>query len=258
MAETALSQAPRRRTLVVGASRGVGLAIAEALLARDDTAAVFATARAPERAGGLRRLADAHPGRVVPLALDVTDDASLEALPGRLRELVEGLDLVVHCAGVLHAGELQPEKALAQCRRENLLRSFEVNSLGPLLTARAVLPLLPKDRPAAFAALSAMVGSIGDNRLGGWYGYRASKAALNQFLRTLAIEAKRRHRQLRVLAIHPGTTDTGLSRPFQGNVPDDRLYTPAQSAERILAVIDGTTSEDSGGFFNWNGERIPW
>jgi NAD(P)-dependent dehydrogenase (short-subunit alcohol dehydrogenase family) len=192
------------------------------------------------------------------LPLDVIDDASLEALPGRIREHADTLDLVVHAAGILHDGELQPEKALAQCDRAHLLRTFEVNSLGPLLTARAVLPLMPKDRPAAFAALSAMVGSIGDNRLGGWYGYRASKAALNQFLRTLAIEARRRYRQLRVLAIHPGTTDTELSRPFQGNVPDDKLYTPAQSAGRILAVIDGTTADDSGGFFNWNGERIAW
>ncbi len=258
MAVTEPSQRRGRRALVVGASRGVGLAIVQALLARGDVAAVFATGRAPEDAAELQRLATENPGRLATLPLDVTDDASLEALPGRIREHADGLELVVHCAGMLHDGELQPEKALAQCRRENLLRSFEVNSLGPLLTARAVLPLLPKDGPAAFAALSAMVGSIGDNRLGGWYGYRASKAALNQFLRTLAVEARRRHPQLRVLAIHPGTTDTHLSKPFQGNVPEGKLYTPAQSAERILAVIDGTTGADSGGFFNWNGERIAW
>ena len=103
-----------------------------------------------------------------------------------------------------------------------------------------------------------MVGSIGDNRLGGWYGYRASKAALNQFLKTLSIEARRRLPRLCVAAIHAGTTDTDLSRPFQGNVKPGKLYTPEQSASRILSVIDGLGPADTGGFFNWDGSRIAW
>ena len=135
---------------------------------------------------------------------------------------------------------------------------FEINSIAPLLTAQAVLPLQSRKKCFTFAALSAMVGSIGDNRLGGWYGYRASKAALNQFIRTLANECRISHPQAAIVAIHPGTTDTELSRPFQRNVDPQRLYTVEQTAARILRVIDGVGSDGSGGFYNWDGSRIPW
>lgn len=147
---------------------------------------------------------------------------------------------------------------MQQARRTSLARLFEINSIAPLLIARATLPLIPRTGASHFAALSAMVGSIGDNRIGGWYGYRASKAALNQFLKTLAIEARRTHPGLCVTAIHPGTTDTDLSEPFQGNVPEHRLYTPEQSAQRILQVVLGGTPDTSGRFMNWNGDPLPW
>ena len=124
------------------------------------------------------------------------------------------------------------------------------------MTARAIIPLMPKAKPGHFAALSAMVGSIGDNRLGGWYGYRASKAALNQFLRTLAIECRRTHPGLCISAIHPGTTDTALSRPFQANVKPERLYTANQSAVRVLQVVRSGTPQESGRFVNWDGGPI--
>ncbi|MBT8076774.1 MAG: SDR family NAD(P)-dependent oxidoreductase, partial [Gammaproteobacteria bacterium] len=167
-------------------------------------------------------------------------------------------DYVVHCAGILHEDALQPEKALSQCRQDKLLRMFQVNSIGPLLLARALVPLIPKDRPAQFAALSAMVGSIGDNRLGGWYGYRASKAALNQFMRTLAVECSRSHPQLCITAIHPGTTDTALSKPFQSNVRPGKLYSANRSAARILKVVSAGEPSQSGRFVNWDGKPIPW
>jgi NAD(P)-dependent dehydrogenase (short-subunit alcohol dehydrogenase family) len=189
---------------------------------------------------------------------DVTSERSLAELADHLRAGGDRPVLVVSCAGILHAEDMQPEKALGQCRKDALMRAFEVNSVGPLMLARAVIPLMPRDRPAHFAALSAMVGSIGDNRLGGWYAYRASKAALNQFLRTLAIECRRSHPQLCVTAIHPGTTDTALSRPFQGNVKQGKLYTPSQTAERVLRVVSAGQPEDSGRFVNWDGEPIPW
>jgi NAD(P)-dependent dehydrogenase (short-subunit alcohol dehydrogenase family) len=117
---------------------------------------------------------------------------------------------------------------------------------------------MPKNRSTHFAALSAMVGSIGDNRLGGWYGYRASKAALNQFLRTLSIECRRTHPELCVTAIHPGTTDTALSAPFQSNVKPEKLYTPEQSADRILEVVLAGTPKESGRFVNWDGNPLPF
>jgi NAD(P)-dependent dehydrogenase (short-subunit alcohol dehydrogenase family) len=118
-------------------------------------------------------------------------------------------------------------------------------------------PLMPRDRRAAFAALSARVGSIGDNRLGGWHSYRASKAALNMLLRNLAVELARSHPQAVVAGLHPGTVDTGLSRPFQKGVADGKLFTPEFSAASLMAVLDGLTPADSGGFFAWDGVRIP-
>ena len=166
--------------------------------------------------------------------------------------------MTIHAAGILHEDGLRPEKALHQVDRRALRRVFEINAFAPLLVAQAVLPHIPRQGPGHFAALSAMVGSIGDNRIGGWYSYRASKSALNQLLKTLAIEAKRTHPALCVTSIHPGTTDTDLSRPFQGNVPDGKLYTPAQSARRILDVVLDGTPEVSGRFMNWNGEALPW
>lgn len=138
------------------------------------------------------------------------------------------------------------------------MRQFMVNSIGPLLLAKSVIPLMPKSRISHFAVLSAMVGSITDNRLGGWYGYRASKAALNQFMRTLAVESRRSRPRLCITAIHPGTTDTSLSRPFQANVKPGKLYTTAQSAERILQVVTAGQPEQSGRFVNWDGKPLPW
>ena len=140
----------------------------------------------------------------------------------------------------------------------NLLRSMTINAALLPRLAQAYGRALRHDEPAILASLSARVGSIEDNHLGGWYSYRASKTALNQLLRTLAIEAKRTHPELCITSIHPGTTDTDLSRPFQGNVPDGKLYTPAQSARRILDVVLSGTPEDSGRFMNWNGEALPW
>ena len=245
----------RRTALVVGASRGIGLAITRQLLRDRSVETVCATYRREESAEGLLDIR-AHGLRA--LEVDVTSDRSMEELAGHLRASGERPDLVINCAGILHDEDMQPEKALSHCRRDAMMRAFEVNSVGPLMLARAVIPLMSRRQPAHFAALSAMVGSIGDNRLGGWYAYRASKAALNQFLRTLAVECRRSHPQLCITAIHPGTTDTALSRPFQANVKPGKLYTPAQTAERVLRVISAGQAEESGRFMNWDGEPIPW
>ncbi len=189
---------------------------------------------------------------------DITLDEDIERVAAAVRQAGERPDLLLIASGLLHEPGHRPEKALSQANRDWLDRQFQVNAISPLLLARALLPLMRKDGPAHLAALSAMVGSITDNRLGGWYGYRASKAALNQLLRTLAIEARRTHPQLCVTAIHPGTTDTDLSRPFQGNVADGKLYTPAQSAQRILDVVLSGQPQDSGRFMNWDGRSLPW
>jgi NAD(P)-dependent dehydrogenase (short-subunit alcohol dehydrogenase family) len=164
---------------------------------------------------------------------------------------------VIVATGLLHADGVTPERSNAALDPRQLMRLFAINAVGPALIAKHVLPLLPRGERSVFAALSARVGSIGDNRLGGWHSYRASKAALNMLIRTLAIELERTRPQAILVGLHPGTVDTELSKPFQRGVPEGRLFTPDQSAERLLAVVDGLEPEDSGGVFAWDGQRIP-
>jgi NAD(P)-dependent dehydrogenase (short-subunit alcohol dehydrogenase family) len=244
--------------LVVGANRGIGLALTEAQLADPAVTRVVATCRPDAEQSALDRLASLHGAKLQRRLLDLTDAASLRSFAKQLCDLDGGIDVAIHAAGILHEGPIQPEKSLADCEASSLTRLFQVNSIAPLMVARAVLAAQDRQQPFVFAALSAMVGSIGDNRLGGWYGYRASKAALNQFIKTLAIECRSHFPRGRILAIHPGTTDTALSRPFQRSVKPGRLYSPAQSASRILDVIRNSSAEQSGRFLNWDGSEIPW
>ena len=241
--------------LVAGASRGIGLALVQQLLQDPGIQRVYATYRKNDTAEALLAIDDE---RLRTLQVDVTNDEDLQRLAKNIRVNQDSPDFVINAAGILHEGALQPEKSLNQCKQQTLGRVFQVNSIGPLMLARAMLPLMPKARPGHFAVLSAMVGSIGDNRLGGWYGYRASKAALNQFMKTLAVECCRSHPQLCITSIHPGTTDSDLSRPFQANVKPGKLYTPTQSADRILRVVNAGQAQDSGRFVNWDGRQIPW
>ncbi len=189
--------------------------------------------------------------------LDLEDDGSLDQL-GHLLAALPPLRLVLHTAGLLHGPDLQPEKRLSQVRRSSLERSFNVNTFAPLLLAQAIEPCLPQAEPFHFASLSARVGSIGDNNLGGWYAYRAAKAAQNQLLRTLALEWRRRRPQGCVSLLHPGTTATPLSAPFQAGVPLERLFTPERAARQLLDVLEGLGPDHSGQFWAWDGQPIPW
>jgi NAD(P)-dependent dehydrogenase (short-subunit alcohol dehydrogenase family) len=242
--------------LVTGASSGLGLAVVRALLQRDDVAQLSAVARRAGASAELAALADQHPARLRRIDADLTDPADLE----RLASAVDGaaLHLLFNAAGLLHGEGLEPEKALSQLGLQALERSFAINAFAPILLCRALLPRLPKDAPCVLASLSARVGSIGDNRLGGWYSYRAAKAAQNQLLRTLSVELKRSHRRATVLLLHPGTVDTPLSAPFQARVPADKLFSPEHSAAQLLRVIAEATPERSGGFYAYDGSEIPW
>lgn len=236
------------RALVVGGG-GIGRALVADLAERAPALELVMTSRSPQPPDPATRV------RV--LAVDLASDQSLQGL----RESLTGgapLRLVVCCAGLLHAPDLQPEKRLAQVRRSALERSFAVNAFGPLLLAQALEPLLPRDLPFHFASLSARVGSIGDNRLGGWYAYRAAKAAQNQLLHTLALEWRRRLPLACVSLMHPGTTATSLSGPFQGSVPPERLFSPRRAASQLLDVLERLTPEQSGQFWAWDGQPIPW
>ena len=160
--------------------------------------------------------------------------------------------------GVLHLGaDIQPEKSLRDLSADKFHAIFAANTIFPALAAKHFLPLLHRDKRSVFAALSARVGSISDNRLGGWYAYRASKAALNMIIKNAAIEIERRHKQAIVVGLHPGTVDSDLSKPFQSNVQQNKLFTPAFSAASLLDVVDRLTLDDSGKCFAWNGQEIP-
>ena len=234
------------RAVVVGSTGGIGAAFVDHLAASDRVADIYA----------LSRTGASHPSpKVHNLTFDFTDPDSISAAAEALRETGE-FDLVLIATGLLHGEGLQPEKNIRSLSHDAFSRSFLINATGPAMTAQAFLPLLARDRKAVLAALSARVGSISDNRLGGWYAYRASKAALNQIIRTLAIEWNRRFKQAILLALHPGTVDTDLSEPFQGNVPDGKLFTPEFSAGKLLEVIDTAKPENSGTLMDWAGETV--
>ncbi|GLO02310.1 MAG: SDR family NAD(P)-dependent oxidoreductase [Pseudomonas putida] len=243
--------------LICGASRGIGLALCAALLARDDVSRVWAVSRHARTADGLLALAQAHGERVVLLDYDARDEQALAALASEVGLACPHLHLVISTLGILQQEGTKAEKSLAQLDLTSLQASFATNAFAPILLLKHLLPLL-RSQPATFAALSARVGSIGDNRLGGWYSYRASKAALNQLLHTASIELKRLNPNATVLALHPGTTDTELSRPFQGNVPEGKLFEPPFAARCVIEQVGRLGPSESGSFWGWDGERIAW
>jgi len=224
--------------IVVGSSGGIGSALLARLLAQPRFGAVL----------GL--------GRRSSPPLDLTDENSIVAAARHVAELGADVRLVIDASGILHEEGLSPEKTWRDLDPEQLARAFAVNAIGPALLMKHFLPLLPREGRSVFATLSARVGSIGDNRLGGWYGYRASKAALNQFVRTAAIELSRRQPAAICVALHPGTVATSLSAPFVKAGLD--VQTPEQAAERLLDVLDRLPPGSSGSFFDHRGDPVPW
>lgn len=247
----------RQTALVVGASRGIGLGFVQQLLKDGRFETVYGTYRRPESAQGLLSLTAQHP-QLTCLPMDVTDEASIAEAVSQIQARTPHLHRAVYCVGVLHDGDFQPEKSLRQITSENLMRSLQTNAFGAVLLAKHLMPLFKHSQPSVFAAVSAKVGSIGDNRLGGWYGYRASKAALNMLIKTASLEYARRSPQTILALLHPGTTDTRLSEPFQRGVPPEKLFPVERTVAQLTAVMDGLTPADSGEFFSWDGTRLPW
>jgi NAD(P)-dependent dehydrogenase (short-subunit alcohol dehydrogenase family) len=245
--------------LVVGAGGGIGGALVNRLLQDTPVKRVWAASRTP-RQTSLAALAQAHGERLAPIHVDVADPDSIEALGEALKADGVRLHLLINAFGFLHDAELGiwPEKRLEDINAEGMGQNFRLNTLAPALVVRHCFDRLNHGERAVIANLSARVGSISDNRLGGWYAYRASKAAQNMFTRGLAIECARRARRVICLALHPGTTDTGLSEPFQARVPSDKLFSPDYAAGQLLARIDGATEADSGAFLAWDGQPIAW
>lgn len=253
-----LAELDRVNALIVGASQGIGLGFVRALLQQHNIAHIYATYRNPETARELFALEQQHGDRLKCLQVDITQEFQIEKALQHIKEVDKQLHLAIYCVGVLHDRNLSPEKSLRQIDPEKLIYSFQVNSIGAVLLAKHLMPLFNKSERSIFAAISAKVGSIGDNRLGGWYGYRASKAALNMFLKTTAIEYNRRCPKTIVVALHPGTTDTRLSQPFQKNVPSGKLFPVEHTVNLLSRVIAGLDMKDSGEFFSWDGARLPW
>ena len=226
--------------VVIGASGGIGSAVARQLGANPVVSSVLALSRSDRMN---------H--------IDLIDEASIAAAAERAAEL-PNLRLVFVATGLLHDGcGLQPEKAMRALDPAAMARNFAINATGPALLLKHFAPLLPRQGKAVFAAISARVGSISDNHLGGWYSYRASKAALNMLLKTAATELGRTRKDLVVLGLHPGTVDTGLSKPFQSNVSEGKLFSPDQSASYLLNVIDNVGPQASGSVIAWDGESVP-
>jgi NAD(P)-dependent dehydrogenase (short-subunit alcohol dehydrogenase family) len=201
-------------------------------------------------------LADSIPGAIRWTRPDVdpTDEASIARAAAAL---ADPITLAIVTTGMLHDDQQRPERALKELDPANLARSFAINAIAPVMAAKHLVPLMPKNERAVFAILGARVGSIGDNRTGGWHSYRASKAALVMLVKTIAIETARTRPDAIVVALHPGTVDTAMSKPFQANVAPDNLFTAAQSADHLLKVIANLAPADSGGHFAWDGTRIP-
>ncbi|MDU8912770.1 SDR family NAD(P)-dependent oxidoreductase [Aestuariicoccus sp. MJ-SS9] len=217
--------------LIIGASGGIGSALTQALTAKGT------------RVTTLSRRDD---------GLDVTDEASVAH---HLSRLDGPFDLILTTTGALEIDGAEPEKTLKQLDPKALQNQFALNAMGPALVLKHSLPLIPRDRPAIFAALSARVGSIGDNRLGGWYSYRTAKAALNQLIHSAAIELARSHRHLACVCLHPGTVETPFTAKFASRHPT----VPApEAAQNLLRVLHGLTPADTGKFFDWQGHEVPW
>ncbi|KAA5803446.1 SDR family NAD(P)-dependent oxidoreductase [Alkalicaulis satelles] len=250
MSLTLTSLPENYRALVFGAGGAIGGAFARALGADPRCGALFTVSRRPQSLSGARAL-----------TADFAEPDSIEAA-ARAAAKDGPLHLVIAATGVLHDGaELQPEKSWRDLDAERLAELMRINLIGPALIARHTLDHLARgsrDAPqkAVWAALSARVGSISDNQLGGWHGYRASKAALNQLIRTLSIELARKAPGAVCAGLHPGTVDTALSAPFQRSVPEGKLFTPGFAAESLLGVIDALTPADTGQVFDWAGEAI--
>lgn len=241
----------RLHILVVGGSGGIGFAVVKHLLSelsRFDFLDVHVDATFHSQQPELEN------SRLNWHKVDATKEADIK----RLSSEFEQLDWLINCVGMLHTPDLGPEKNLASIDPEFFLKNISVNTLPSLLLAKYFTPVLKTSDNPKFAVVSAKVGSISDNRLGGWYSYRSSKAALNMFIKTMSIEWQRTIKKGTVLALHPGTTDTALSKPFQTNVPEGKLFESSYVAHQLVDIIRNATPDKSGHFYAYDGEQLSW
>ncbi len=240
------SLGPKANVAVIGAAGGIGSAFVRALADNETVETVYALSSNVSQFRG---------DPVEAVEINLMDEISIAAAAKEVS--TNGpLDLVIVATGILHDEDLQPEKSLNDLDDGHMQYVFVINSIGPAMVAKHFLPIMNRNKKSVFAVLSARVGSIDDNRLGGWVSYRASKAALNMTIKTLSIEHARRFPDAVLLSLHPGTVETALSEPFRANIPPEQLFSPDTSADHLLRVIQDVTPADTGGFFAWDGSRI--
>ncbi|MDA0358692.1 MAG: SDR family NAD(P)-dependent oxidoreductase [Proteobacteria bacterium] len=241
--------------VIQGAGRGIGLALANHALASGATH-LFLTAQNPEQSAGYQEL---PPSATISwVAMDFLNPDSIAIAGDTILASQPNPDRIITTAGVLHDGDLQPEKRVGALSADAMLRLYQINAMGPVLFFKSLWPALRRAHPVVAASISARVGSISDNRLGGWYSYRASKAALNQYLRTLSIELARYNPEATVVTLHPGTVATNLSAPFRTQLAKGQLQSPEECAARLWSVLDQVSPNDSGSFFAYDGQPIPY
>uniref|UniRef100_A0A3Q0S252 Zgc:65997 n=1 Tax=Amphilophus citrinellus TaxID=61819 RepID=A0A3Q0S252_AMPCI len=257
--------------LIQGASRGLGFEFCRHILKNKTLATVVATCRNPDGAADLRTLAGQHPGRVTVFRLDVNQENDIRGAAEMVKEKFGQLDLIVNCSAMLHPSG-KGETSLREVSAQGIISTLTTNTVGPLVMAKYFSPLLLKgsggfgQQPAEKAKqhsgiivnITAKVGSIGDNGLGGWYSYRISKAALNMATRNLSIELGRSRPKVVCVSLHPGTVNTDLSRPYHRNVPKDKLFSTEHSVNCLMNIIDTLNMEKTGKAYSWDGTELPW
>ena len=235
-----------KNIIIIGSSGAIGSSFLKYYAEEDKNNVIYALSRS-EVASSFSNIHN--------VSIDIESDSSISNASSICSE-AGPFDVIIVTTGMLSNESINPEKSLRHLNKESLSRIFSVNTLGPALIAKYFIPLLKKDAPSFLGFLSARVGSISDNRIGGWYSYRASKAALNMIIKNLSIEVARNNPQSIIVGLHPGTVDSKLSKPFQGNVSEGKLFTPDYSVLKMVEVISNLKPGNSGNCFAWNGEEI--
>jgi NAD(P)-dependent dehydrogenase (short-subunit alcohol dehydrogenase family) len=234
-----------KNVAIIGSSGAIGRAFLDAYIADKDISNIYSISRTEVKS---------NDKRIIHINIDVTDEVSVKAAASKIEE--NRLDRLIVATGVLHTKSFGPEKSIKDIKIENFVKIFSVNTFGPALIGKYFLPLMTKDQKSIVAFLSARVGSISENKLGGWYAYRASKSALNQIIKNFSIEAKRTNSSGIIIGLQPGTVKSKLSEPFQKNVKKGKLFLPEDSIDSLIKVIENVMQNDSGKIFDWEGEEI--
>lgn len=250
--------ATTQNILIIGGGHGIGLAIVQNLI--QNNRCIYVSYRDSSKAQELLQLSQSElPNNceLIPVKMDPTDESEIQRLAQTFVGKKIKLDLIINCVGLLHNKSIYPEKSLKDFQSESFLEVMRVNTIVTPLIAKYFKDLFCIEKVSALVTLSAKLGSISDNQMGGWHSYRASKAALNMLIKNIHIEFQRQRKKILLLAIHPGTTETELSQKFIQHT-SYKIHTPPETAENILSALDGLNFNESGSFLSWDGKKLPW